>query len=81
MGLILKQTEPDTFLGGKPVRESNYKTGETLVYNRITKQWEAEAKINVQSHIVDADGTLGDATTKINAILLALENAGILNSS
>ena len=37
--------------------------------------------VSVQSHIVDADGTLADATTKINAILTALETAGILNTS
>lgn len=31
-----------------------------------------------QAHIVDADGTLADATTKINTILVALETYGLL---
>ena len=34
-----------------------------------------------QNHIVDADGTLADATAKINAILVALENFGIVKTS
>lgn len=34
-----------------------------------------------QNHIVDADGTLADATTKINAILTALENIGIVKTA
>ena len=33
-----------------------------------------------QAHITDADGTLASATSRINAILLALENMGILNT-
>ena len=34
-----------------------------------------------QAHITDADGTLANATSRINAILLALENIGILATS
>jgi len=34
-----------------------------------------------QAHITDADGTLASATSRINAILVALENIGILSTS
>jgi hypothetical protein len=32
------------------------------------------------AHIVDADGSLADITTKFNTLLVALENIGILNT-
>lgn len=34
--------------------------------------------VTKQTHIVDADGTLADLTTKFNALLLKLENYGLL---
>ena len=37
--------------------------------------------IEQQAHIIDANGTLADATTKINAILVALETYGLLATS
>ena len=34
-----------------------------------------------QAHIVDADGTLADITTKFNTLLSYLENYGLLNTT
>jgi hypothetical protein len=52
-------------------------TTKTL-YMMIDGNWEDIRRITSQDHIVDADGTLADATIKINAILAALETANIL---
>lgn len=44
MGIISKiipQQDPNQ-LGGKPVRITKFKNGEVLVYNSVSKQWEAD---------------------------------------
>lgn len=43
--------------------------------------WQLSQQLSTQSHISDADGTLASATSRINAILVALETAGILSTS
>ncbi len=81
MVIVSKKVENKGLLGGKPVRITHYKTGEALIYNRITKQWEATNLYPAEAHIIDANGTLGDITTKFNTLLSQLETLGLLDTS
>ena len=43
--------------------------------------WREELAGVIQPHIVDADGTLADITTKFNTLLAQLEALGLLETS
>jgi hypothetical protein len=53
-------------------------TDEIGTYDGASWNWLAAGE---QAHIVDADGTLADITTKFNTLLTELEAFGILASS
>ena len=52
-------------------------TSASEIYIWSGYEWK-QVQVGQEAHIVDADGTLGDATAKINAVLLALEALGLL---
>jgi len=65
--------------------------GEIVIYDdgsgvremyTITKEGNlGKIRLSTQAHIIDADGTLADITTKFNTLLSYLETAGILATS
>jgi hypothetical protein len=71
----------DTYIGAKNLVTDDT-TGTKLGASDTAKiGLYAATPIVRQNHIVDADGSLADATTKINAILVALENIGVVKTA
>lgn len=64
MGIIYQEDKTKGLLGGKPIRITDYKTGEVLIYNRVSEQWEAGTPAGSSSF--DLVAAINAATTEVS---------------